>query len=280
MATATQLRTRPLMPGFGAEILDVDVTTADPETLREVVGIFHRTGAIVLRGQSLDKPQQVAFTTLFGPPADNIRKEYIDPDYPKVYIISNKVVNGRMIGEYNAGIGWHTDMANQPRPALCTILHAIEVPPEGSDTLIADMCAAFNALPEGRQLALDGLKVHHSFIESMKKRGLTITAEHLATQPDVFHPMVRRHASDGRRSLWVGSLVEGIVGMPNPDGAELVEELLEFATQERFIYRHKWQAGDILVWDCRCTLHTGTHFDKEKYTRLVHRTWVQGEVPL
>jgi alpha-ketoglutarate-dependent taurine dioxygenase len=280
MQTSVALRARPLKSGFGAEILDVDVTSADPDTLAEVVTAFHRHGAIVLRNQRLDPPQQIAFTALFGEPEDNVRKEYVIEDHPKVYVISNKVVNGRTIGEFAAGIGWHTDLSYSARPALCTILHALEAPPEGSDTLIADLCAAWNALPPDKQRQIDGRRVHHSFVESMRKRGLQITPEQRATMPDVFHPLVRRHACDGRKSLWLSSLISGISGMPEPEAQALMKELLDFATQDRFVYRHKWAAGDVLVWDDRCTLHTGTPFDTEKYVRLVHRTWVRGEIPM
>ncbi len=275
-----QLQTRPLKDNFGVEILDVDVTTADAATLAEVVATFHRHGAIVLRDQNLSPADQVAFTALFGEPEDNVRKEFVIEEEPKVYIISNKVVNGRVIGEMAAGIGWHTDLAYSPRPALCTILHAREVPAEGSDTLLADLCAAWEELPEERKRDIDGRRVHHSFIDSMRKRGLSVTPEQRAAMIDVFHPIVRRHAADGRKSLWLSSLISGISGMEEPEAQVLMKELLDFATQEKFIYRHEWKVGDILVWDDRCTLHTGTKFDTEKYIRLVHRTWVRGEVPL
>ena len=107
------------------------------------------------------------------------------------------------------------------------------------------------------------------------------SSELFAQNPDVFHPLIRRHPADGRKALWVSTgTVKGIVGMPEPQGAELVDELVAFATQERFIYRHRWQVGDVLVWDNRCTLHTGTLFDDTKYIREMHRLWVKGDRPL
>src|SRR4051812_26322939 len=103
MATSKQLRTRPLHGEFGAEIFDVDVTRADADTLAAIVAAFNRSGAVLLRGQSLDRPAQLAFTKLFGEPGDNVRKDFVDLEFPKIYIISNKVVNGRVIGEHDAG---------------------------------------------------------------------------------------------------------------------------------------------------------------------------------
>ena len=124
--------------------------------------------------------------------------------------------------------------------------------------------------------------MHHSYANLAARSNRTLTEEERRDYPDVFHPLVRRHPADGRKALWGLSTTtpNGIVDMPNPDGKELIRELMEFATQDQFVYRHKWQVGDILVWDNRCTLHRGTPFDKGKYIRLVHRTWVRGEEPV
>ncbi len=280
LETRIALRTRPLMPDFGVEIMDVDVTSAEPDVLGEIVAAFHRHGAIMLRGQYLDQPAQLAFTRLFGEPERNARPEWCDPDYPHVYVISNKVVNGRAIGDPHAGLGWHTDFSYAKRTALCTVLHSWEVPKEGSDTLLADLCAAWNALPEQRQRQLDGLSVHHSFAKLMARRNQTLSPEQERDFPDVWHPLVRTHPADGRKALWVSTgQVKGIVGMDEAEALALMEELVEFGTEERFVYRHKWQVGDILVWDNRCTLHRGTMFDMVNDVRHVHRTWVVGDVP-
>lgn len=271
---------KPLRPGFGVEITGIDLATASDAVMNDVVDAFHRHGAIVVRDQRLDQAAQVRFTRRFGEPAENSRPEFCDPDFPEIYNISNKVVNGRRIGDPDAGLGWHTDYSYAKTPAMCTMLYALEVPAEGSDTLIADQCAAFEALPETRQRELDGLVIHHSFAALREMRNIPTTDEDRARYPDVYHPMVRRHPRDGRKALWVSTgTVKGIVGMPNPQGVDLISELVDFITQERFIYRHKWRVGDVLVWDNRCTLHRGTPFDRDKYVRYVRRTWVRGEVP-
>ncbi len=276
MPTDTPFRTRELMPNFGVEVLDADVTRETPETMADIVSLFHRHGALLLRGQTMSPAQQVTFTNLFGPPADNPRKEYTVPDYPDVFVISNKVVNGRNIGDPDAGTGWHYDMCYDRYPGLCTILHALEVPPEGSDTLLSDLCAVYEAFPAERRQDLEDMVIHYSYISLQEMKGNVITDLHRATLPDVLHPMIRRHPINGRPALrpcFGGT--RGVVGMPNPQGQELLKELVAYATEERFIYRHKWQVGDILVWDNNCTLHKGTPFDKTKHVRHVHRTWVQ-----
>ncbi|WP_374569786.1 TauD/TfdA dioxygenase family protein [Phenylobacterium sp.] len=280
---AVALRTRPLGPGFGAEIEDVDIHTADEATLDAVVDTFHRHGAILLRGQTLDPAELTAFIGRFGEPEDHTQKQFTLPGYPKVFVLSNRVVDGKPIGAHNDGVGWHTDYSYKAEPVMCTMLYAVEVPPEGSDTLLADQCAAWDALPAERQEQLKDLKLHHSyqyFMETREYGRQTLSEELKAQNPDVIHPLIRTHPADGRKALWVSTgTVKEIVGMPNPEGLQLIDELVEWVTQDRFVYRHKWREGDVLVWDNRCTLHTGTLYDDTKYYRLMHRLWAKGDKP-
>jgi len=163
------------------------------------------------------------------------------------------------------------------------MLYAVEVPPEGSDTLLADLCAAYDALPDARKKELNRLVLHHSYKHLMENRvhnGMKLSKELQDENPDVFHPLIRTHPMDGRQALWISSgTVKDIVGMPNDEAMALVDELVEWATQEQFVFRHKWQVGDVLIWDNRCTLHTGTLYDDTKHFRLMHRLWVRGEKP-
>jgi taurine dioxygenase len=283
MNTAVDIRTRPLQGAFGAEILGVDLKRADPETLDGVVETFHRHGAILLRDQALSPGELTAFVARFGEPEDHTLTEYTVEGFPKVYRLSNRIVDGRAIGAHNDGVGWHTDYSYKAEPVMATMLFAVEVPPEGSDTLIADCVAAWDALPPQRQAQVEGLTLHHSYQHFMATRefGARELSETLkAENPDVFHPLVRTHPADGRKALWpsTGTVIE-VVGMANPEGLDLVQDLVDFATQDSFVYRHKWRVGDLLMWDNRCTLHTGTLFDDTRYIREMHRLWVRGDRP-
>jgi len=284
MITADRPKISELKPGFGARIEGVDIATADDATLKTVVDAFHKHGAILLRDQSLQPDALMRFISAFGEPEDHTLVENTLPGYPKIYVLSNKIVDGKPIGAHNDGIGWHTDYSYRAEPVMSTMLYAVEVPPEGSDTLLADGCAAWNALPDDRKAELDGLQVHHSWLHFMQTRDFNRqenpSEELKAENPDVLHPLIRTHPSDGRKAIWPSSgTVKEIVGMPNPDGLELVDELVEFMTQDQFVFRHKWQVGDVLMWDNRCTLHTGTLYDDKKYVRVMHRLWVKGDRP-
>ncbi len=277
-------RTRPLKPGFGAEILDIDLARADPPALAGVVDAFQRHGAILVRDQHLEPADLIRFVSAFGEPEEHTLKQYTHPADPRIYILSNRIVDGRQIGAHNDGIGWHTDYSYKAEPVMATMLYAVEVPPEGSDTLLADQCAAWNALSAERRAALEGLVLHHSYRHFMATRdfgGRVILDEAQRVEnPDVFHPLIRTHPADGRKAIWVSTgTVTEIVGMPVADSLALIDELVAFVTQDRFVFRHKWRRGDVLMWDNRCTLHTGTLYDDAKYVREMHRLWVKGERP-
>ena len=286
MTVALLSKIRELAPGFGAEILDVDVARADDATLDGVVAAFHRHGAILLRGQSLAPADLMRFIERFGEPEDHTLVENTLPGFPKIYILSNRLDDaGKPIGAHNDGIGWHTDYSYKAEPVMSTMLYAVEVPPEGSDTLLADCCKAWNALPAETQAALDGKIVHHSWRHFMTTREFNRMEdppeELLRDNPDVYHPLVRTHPADGRKALFPSTgTVKGVVGMDDADGVKLVEDMVDWATQDRFVFRHQWRAGDVLMWDNRCTLHTGTLYDDAKYFRQMHRLWVKGDKPV
>ena len=274
---------RELKPGFGAEIIGVDAATADDATLAGVVDAFHHHGAIVLRNQNMEPADLMRLIGAFGPPEGHTLQQFTLPGYPNIYVLSNRIVDGKPIGAHNDGVGWHTDYSYKDQPVMCTMLYAVEVPAEGSDTLLADGVAAYQALSEQRRAQLDPLKLLHSYQHFMENREygrMTLSDEIKAENPDVIHPLIRTHPADGRKALWVSTgTVKEVIGMPNPAGLELLDELVEFMTQDQFVYRHVWKVGDILVWDNRCTLHTGTLYDDTRYFRTMHRLWVKGEKP-
>src|SRR6267154_913058 len=276
MSAVASMIVKPLWDGFGVEVTGIDLSKPDTALHDAVVEVFHLHGAVVVRDQKLAPEEQMAFTRRFGEPETNSRLEYTLPGHPEIYVISNKKVNGRNIGDYQAGLGWHTDSSYLKKPAMCTMLHALEVPEEGSDTLLADLCAAYNALPAEMRAKIDDLKIHHSYKALMDMKGVTLSQEQRAAMPDVVHPMVRTHPADGRKALWVSTgTTLGVIDMSNPEGLDLIHALVAHATSAPFVFTHKWRKGDVLIWDNRCTLHRGTPFDINKYIRLVHRSWVK-----
>jgi taurine dioxygenase len=114
-----------LTDGFGVEVRGVDLAHCGPEVHKAIVETFDRHGVMVIRDQVLSPGDQIAFTKAFGQPESNPRKEFVYPGIPEIYVISNKVVDGRPIGDPAAGQGWHTDSSFLPEPVKCTMLYAM-----------------------------------------------------------------------------------------------------------------------------------------------------------
>lgn len=276
------IETVPLSEKLGVEIHGVDLATIDDATFQKVKTIFDEHGVVLLRDQEITPEQLRHFGSLFGPLETHTLLQYTLPSVPEIYVLSNLEEDGKPLGAHNEGIGWHTDLSYKERPVMATMLYGIMCPPEGGDTLFADMSAAYDALPQEKKEQLDGLRIHHSYHRFMASRAdrAPLTEEQKAKTPDVLHPLVRTHPATGRKSLFIGTgTVFGIEGMPNPEGKALVDELVEYATSEPFLLAHKWRVGDVVMWDNRRTLHTGTVFDDTIYKRHVHRLMVQGDVP-
>ncbi len=278
----TDLAITELRPGFVAEISGVDIADSSAGELAAVVDAFHHHGSIVLHDQALTPAQFRIFASAFGELEGHTLQDFTLPGYPEIYVLSNRVENGRAIGAHNDGVSWHTDYAYKEEPVMCTMLYSIAVPDEEGDTLLADQCAAYDALSPERQDYLDTLRMQHSYewLMTNRKYGQKDVDEAvLKENPDVIHPLIRTHPVTGRKALWVSGGTRGFAGMDQQESFALIDELVAYVTEDRFLYRHKWRKGDVLVWDNRCTLHRGTLFDDTRYIREMHRMWVKGDRP-
>ena len=289
------LAVTPLHPLFAGAATGVDLTRPlDAATRDAIVDAMDRYAVLVFHDQRIDDAQQMAFAESFGPletsreadrPGHRMRLDVRMAD------VSNLGIDGqplpvdhfrRMSGLANQL--WHTDSSFKRVPATYSMLSARAVPGAGGDTEFADCRAAWEALPQGMQDRLAGLVAEHSIYTSRAVLGFTdFTAEERAALPPVLHPLVKVHPGSGRTTLYIASHAGGIVGMPTAEARLLLAELMEHATQREFVYRHRWRAGDLVMWDNRCTMHRGRSFDLAT-VRDVRRTTVSdvahGAVPL
>jgi taurine dioxygenase len=267
------------MPNFAVEVTGLDLASATPEQLAAFDKICNTNPVVVVREQSLTAPQMMAVSNRLGEVSAQHRVGS-HPDFPGITILSNKKVDGKMIGVHEHGRRWHTDGTTYKTLGLTTMLYGIECPPEGADTLIADAVAAFEDLPEQRRKDLEQVQVVHNRAHLMQKYGRTnklgYTPEEIEAMKDVIHPVVVRSPVDGRKSFFLtNGSTKSVVGMTHEAGFALVEELINHVTQDKFVYRHKWQAGDVLIWNDMCTMHLASWFDDTKYDRVVYRTWMR-----
>ena len=273
----------PLTDTFGAEVFGCDPS----RDLDEAAGCDLRQAwldhnLLLFRNVEMIHQEQVTFTRRFGPLHIMSQTQYNHPDNQEIFVISNAKRNGRPAGMRRVGLGWHTDGEDKVRPNAGSLLYAHEVPPEGGDTLYASMYAAYDALPpttkariEGRKARFSRVALHHVHYPEEP----LLSETEIAARPDVFHPLVRTHPASGRKSIYIGRWACGIVGMPDDDATILLKELMDFATQDAFVYSHSWRAGDALLWDNRCTMHCATPYDEVRYRRHMHRTTLEGDIP-
>ena len=270
---------RPLSPVLGAEIIGLDLgEPLDPATRAAAYDAFVRYNVLCFRGQALTKEQQIAFSEQFGTLERHIARNR-GAENPWVHTVSNLGPGGQPSGKVGSQ-EWHSDKSFRPEPSLATILHAVTLPPAGGNTCFADMTEAYVALGAGERAELDGVRVIHSWELSQQKSGRTATPEEIRDAPPMSHPLVRVHPDSGRKSLFMGQHASHFDGRPMAEGRARLAALQAHATQDRFVYRHQWRIGDVLMWDNRCLLHRAdANFDATRYARVLHRTCLRGTAP-
>jgi taurine dioxygenase len=276
------MKIRSLTGHTGAEVTGVDLTRAvSDETRRALNAAFVEHSVLVVRDQALAPAQMLGAVELFGPVFRQHNTRFALPDCPEIHYISNqdRFPDGT---RYIPGEGWHTDHSNDTRPPKATVLHAVTLPDRGGDTQYANMAAAYAALPTALRDRIAGLMAIHVYQSSHSARklmGLSETAKERVPNA-VLHPVVRTHPENGRRSIYINPIrIEGLVGLDHRDALPLLDQLLAFAAQEEFQYRHEWREGDLVFWDNRCLLHKANgDYDMEQ-TRFLYRVMLQGDVP-
>jgi taurine dioxygenase len=281
---------------LGAEICGIDLAKGvDDATFRDIEKVFHERSVIWFRDQKLTPDQHVSFSRHFGIVEVPTNRQYSLAERPEIYVVSNIVENGRNIGNADAGRVWHTDSSYMSVPSRCSLLYAIEVPRDGEgrplgDTLFASMSAAYDSLPEATKTQITGLSAVHNYTAQYEKRlaklkaqGVQreeLTDEMRAKVPDVVHPVVRPHPITGTKCVYVNvAFVTEIVGLPGEEGMRLRDELVDHSTAQRFVYRHRWREGDLLIWDNSATQHLAISDYALPQRRLMYRTTVRGTAP-
>lgn len=274
----------PLSPLMAAAVTGFDAATPIDDFARDsILEALGRFKVLVLRNQDLAPAAQAAFTRRFGELEPHVNREFRGNAVPEVHPVNNldedgKPARGRNIGNYS----WHTDKSYMPRPSLATMLYAVTLPPAGGDTEFADMQAAYAALPERRKTELADIRIVHSWERSRQKNGSRLaTAQEILDAPPVTHPLIRTHPMTGLEGLYIGNHTSHVEGWPVDKGEALLQELEDFATQDRFVYRHRWQSGDMVIWDNCSLLHRAVdNYDIEAHIRILNRTVVRGSVPI
>lgn len=265
-----------LSPRIGAEIRADLTTMLDGSAAQRIREVLEARGVICFRKVGLDDEQQLAFAATLGEVLPQGRKGIF------TVTMDAKVNPSPEIAEYQRGsVFWHFDTATDAVPTRASILSARVLSETGGDTEFANTYAAFEDLPQDEKAYLETLRVVHSTEAAQRLVNPWPTFAKLQqwqSIPTAIHPLVWTHQS-GRKSLVLGATASHVDGMPLDEGRSLLCRLAEWATQPQYVYRHKWNVGDLVIWDNTGTLHRATPYPEDSGRRM-HRTTLVGEEPL
>ncbi len=278
----------PIQPAIGARVSGVDLTKPlTPDEAAQIEAAMDRYAILVFPGQKITDEQQKAFSVNFGP-LENARGGNVTKAEDKrlaegLNDVSNLGKDGRPLPTdsrqhlFNIGnMLWHSDSSFRAVPAKYSILTARIVNPVGGNTEFASMRAAYEALDEATKVEIKDLVCEHSLMYSRGALGfLDFTDDEKRMFNPVRQRLVRSHPSTGAKSLYLSSHAGAIVGMEMPAARILIRDLSEHATSPQFIYAHKWQTGDLVMWDNQQTMHRVRRYDSS-IPRDMRRTTVAG----
>lgn len=254
----------------GSEIRGTVADLLNPDAAAEIRAELLARGVLVFRQLNIADEDQVRLAGMIGKLRDegenHVFKITINPD--------ENAKSAYLRGSFL----WHMDGTHDTVPVFGSLLSGRRLSAVGGDTLFANSYAAWEALPEEKKRAIENLRVVHSFRTSMERTGLAPSADDEAYMrgiPDQTHALVWTHKS-GRKSLVIGCHAKEVVGMDKAESDALIEELLAWVTQDRFVYRHKWTVGDMLMWDNTGVLHRAEPYAFDS-GRMMHRTTLLGE---
>jgi taurine dioxygenase len=273
----------PARNAFGAEIQDVELRTIDSDDFSSIYRAWLDHSVLLFRGQNLTDEDLIAFSGRFGEldwaPIQESGRRFVE-GHPEIYVVSNVIENGTPIGSLGAGEAtWHTDMSYLEDPPKASILCALEVPSSGGNTLFCNMYRAYESLPEELKRRIEPLALKHDGTYNSGgyvRQGVT-AADDPVTSPGKIHPLVCTHPETKRQLLYLGRRRNAYIdGLPLPDSESLLDQLWSYATREEFAWHNEWRAGDLVLWDNRCTMHRRDPFDANS-RRIMHRTQIKGE---
>jgi taurine dioxygenase len=285
--SAPRFDIRALDAPLGAEVLGLDLSRplapADFARLHRAHLDHH---VLVFRDQRITPAQQVEFSRRWGALEIHVLSQFLLPDHPELLVVSNiRDEQGQPIGLGDAGHYWHSDLSYKESPSLGSMLHAIELPEEGGDTLFANQHLAWEMIPKALKSVIEGLQAEHSYLckyEELRARNPwrpALSQSQIDAVRPAIHPVVRTHPKNGRRALFVSEhFTTRIIGLPEDESRALLQELFELSSRAALIYRHAWQPQDMVFWDNRSVTHLAAGCPDHLRRRL-NRSTIAGDRP-
>lgn len=277
------MKFNPLPGPFGVEAPDVDLSQPLSDAdFRQLESAFYQNHVLALRAQEITAAQFIEFARRIGPPQPHVIDQFHHPEDSNILILSNVKRDGQPTGLQDAGSYFHTDYSYLQVPARATTLYSRQVPKVGGDTLFADQQQAYDDLPEAMKKRIEPLYgIHHygnrnDQDERSRTVASVLTAEQKAKMPVITHRLVRPHPVTGCKCLYsVSGSSFGIVGMPEDEARDLLDELAAHSTQSKYVLRFKYGVGDVVLWDNAALLHSATLIDPDDARTLWRITMLE-----
>ena len=273
---------------LGGEIVDLDISNKlTQDQINFINQSWDERLVLVFKKQNLDDHKLINFSKYFGeldPPGPNPYGITFLPEFPEINVISNvKNEQGTPIGNLGDGEAvWHADMTYLQLPPKAGILYALEVPENQGNTHFANMVLAYNELPNKLKEKIDDkILIHDSAHNSagMLRKGYS-EVDNPSETPGARHPMVITDKNTNKKLLFLGRRPHAyIIGLELEESENLLNEIWEHATQEKFTWTQKWEKGDLLMWKNLNVLHKRDAFDPNT-RRVMHRTQIKGEMEI
>ena len=270
-----------LGPGFFVEVRGVGLAdaAARDDAYAAVRAAFEEHSVLLFRGQPITDELQVAYSQRFGP-LEIAKAASLGEGTPFSILINIDRATGALVPpdhkealRARANQLWHTDSSFKAPPALASVLSARIIPPTGGETEFTSMRRAWERLPEALRSRFANSYAWHDYAHSRGKIAPHLASEReRATLPPVCWRMRWRNPVNGRDSLYVASHTSGIEGMAQNEARALINELIDAATQPEHTYVHRWQPGDVVMWDNRATLHRGRPWPGDQPRHMVRTT--------
>ena len=283
------------LPGcFGIEISKIDLSSSlSNDEITNIKKLFQDFHLIVFKEQNLNDDDQLKFTEYFGeleefPEADKTKESN------KTYHVANVTVEGKHLTEEDDQVifqkvnqRWHTDSSYRFIPSYASLLYGIEVLPDearGGETEFVNMFKVYENLEDDLKTKLESLHMVHyyEYGRRMFPNLPPVSAFERENIPPVSHPIIRLHPDrNNKRSLFfTANAGNEIGGMKQEEGASLHSHLVDIVENSSFQYKHRWEKGDLVMWDNRCLLHRAIPYDMNKYRRVFRRTTVAGSTAI
>ncbi len=281
------IRHTPITPALGALVEGVDLARVTAAEFRQLYDIWKKHHVLVMRGQDLTNAQFERFSAMLGeldpPPNQGAGRKSV-PGHPNLYVVSNRRnAEGEPIGALGDGeAAWHTDMSYLERPPFASMLWALELPGTGGDTWFASMPAALRSMPRDLVQRISRMAIKHdgTYDSGGNVRKGMVANDDPTRSVGTMHPIVIVQPESGESTLYLGRRRNAwIAGLPLDESERLLNIIWCYATAEAVTLRHRWQLGDVVLWNNFTTMHRRDAFPATEF-RTLHRSQIKGQYTL